>query len=335
MNFSDIYGQQRAIEQITTALSSSRIHHALLFTGPDGVGKRTLATLVAQLLLCESPSSEGPCNACGSCVRFVEKAHADFLVLGLELKSDGRLEKMIKVDQIRGLQKKLALKPFEGGGRVVLITDAERMNPSTANALLKTLEEPPSDTVFLLTSNAPNALLPTVISRCQSLRLAPLSSDSLRRIALREVQQPIELIDQAIESAEGSISRLLRFLDEDAMALRARCYERIAALRTGAGAGAVIEYAEQDAADKKRTVSDLMLDFLQSWYRRALVSRYTEKMSNHASDIQQNLKIRSEDIVEFLGLVDNVRQGIASNQRNVRLAMEEVWFFVEAMEKET
>ena len=203
---------------------------------------------------------------------------------------------------------------------------------STANAT-KTLEEPPSDTVFLLTSNAPNALLPTVISRCQSFVLA-LSSDSLRRIALREVHNPLN-DDQAIESAEGSISRLLRFLDEDAMALRARCYERIAALRTGAGAGAVIEYAEQDAADKKRTVSDLMLDFLQSWYRRALVSRYTEKMSNHASDIQQNLKIRSEDIVEFLGLVDNVRQGIASNQRNVRLAMEEVWFFVEAMEKET
>ncbi|MGB0646422.1 MAG: DNA polymerase III subunit delta' [Bradymonadia bacterium] len=335
MNFSDIYGQQRAIEQITTALSSSRIHHALLFTGPDGVGKRTLATLVAQRLLCKNPSSEGPCNLCGSCVRFVENAHADFLVLGLERKSDGSPEKMIKVDQIRGLQKKLALKPFEGGGRVVLITDAERMNPSTANALLKTLEEPPPDTVFLLTSNAPNALLPTVVSRCQSLRLAPLSSDALRRIAIREIEQPLELVDQAIESAEGSISRLFRFLDPDAMALRARCFERIEALRTGAGAGAVIQYAEQDAADKKRTVSDLMLDFLQAWYRRALVSRYSGETSNHALEIQQNLTLRSEDIVEFLSLIDNVRQGIASNQRNVRLAMEEVWFFVEAMEKRT
>ena len=335
MNFSDIYGQHRAIEQITTALSSSRIHHALLFTGPDGIGKRTLATVVAQRLLCAEASDNGPCNACGSCVRFVEKTHADFLVLGLELKSDGTLEKMIKVDQIRGLQKKLALKPFEGGGRVVLITDAERMNPSTANALLKTLEEPPADTVFLLTSNTPSSLLPTVVSRCQSLRLAPLSSAALRRIALRHVAQPTELVEHAIESAEGSISRLLRFLDEDAAAVRTRCFERIEALRTGAGAGAVIQYAEQDAADKKRSVSGLVLDVLQSWYRRALVSRYVSDTSTNTLGLAHNKTLRSDDIMALLGLIDRVRQGISSNQRNVRLAMEEVWFFVEAMENKS
>ena len=330
MNFSRIFGQDRAVGQLQTAFVSNRMHHAILLSGPNGVGKRSVARVAANLLLCQSPINANPCQTCGACRRFEEETHADFLTVGLLEKSDGSTEKMIKVDQIRALQKKLALKSFEGGRRIILITDADRMNPSTANALLKTLEEPPSDTVFLLTSNAPSALLPTVISRCQSLRLSPLSNEVLKRVATVSLGYELNQIEPILEMADGSVSRLVQLLDDDMCSLHERCQTRILALRDGAGAPAVIEYAEQDAADKKRVVPQLVLELLQRWYRKNLMSRHGDVSG--AEHLNSSLDPKA--ILDTLAVIDVNRTGIRSNQRNARLAMEEVWFHVEAMERQ-
>ncbi len=334
MNFAEIYGQDRAIEQLKTAFKSGRMHHAILLSGPDGIGKQTLARVVANLLLCEAPVASEPCLNCGACHRFHEGAHADFLTIGLLQKSDGSFEKMIKVDQVRTLQKTMSLKSYEGGRRVILITDAERMNPSTANALLKTLEEPPQDTVFVLTSNAPSGLLPTVISRCQSLRLAPLSQQVLTEIATGRLGRTTGDVDAVIDIADGSVSRLVQLLDNDMRALHQRCQSRILALREGAGAQAVIEYAEQDASDKKRVVPQQVLELLQLWYRKNLISRHGNLVSDTSAEIGYNGGVKPSAILETLTLIDEIRAGIRSNQRNARLAMEEVWFRVEAMERQ-
>ena len=179
---------------------------------------------------------------------------------------------MIKVDQIRTVQRALALKSFEGGYRVLMITDADRMNPSTANALLKTLEEPPPKTIFILTTNAANALLPTVISRCQTLRLSPLSADALTQIAQTNFTVKAEELEALVNYADGSASRLVHLMENEVAEVRDTMMNRLSGLNSGGSPIDVLAYAEQDAADKKRMVPFSMLDLLQQAYRERLAA---------------------------------------------------------------
>ena len=329
MHLSSLKGQDRVLSYLEAMINRDRLHHALLFVGQDGIGKRTAAKALAQRLVCASPNGLDACGQCGHCIRFGEGTYADYFVVERATKSDGSLEKMIKVDQIRNIQRALSLKSFEGGKRVVAIFDADRMNSSTANALLKTLEEPPEAVSFMLTSNSLSSLLPTIISRCQMIRFAPLSTDSLTKIgnALGEMGD-VDMVS-AIAQANGSASRLLRLLNPEVDAFRLECRARIKSLSAPGSAADVLEFAEKDASDKQRVIPYLVLDLLQHWYRAALVSRYS---------LESNLELVSrttapqDQVINFLGLIDRIREELNTNQRNTRIAMEEVWFEVARLE---
>lgn len=329
MHLSSLKGQDRVLSYLGAMINRDRLHHALLFVGQDGVGKRTAAKALANRLVCASPKDLDACGQCGHCIRFREGTHADYLVVERGTKSDGSLEKMIKVDQIRNIQRSLSLKSFEGGQRVVVIFDADRMNSSTANALLKTLEEPPESVSFILTSNSLSSLLPTIISRCQMIRFAPLSIESLTKIgnALGEIGEVDRV--SAIAQANGSASRLHRLLNPEVDAFRLECRERIGSLSAHGSAADVLEFAEKDASDKQRVVPYLVLDFLQHWYRSALVSRYSLESKE---DLVTRTTAPQHQLMNFLGLIDRIREELNTNQRNTRIAMEEVWFEVARLE---
>lgn len=142
---------------------SGKFHHALLITGENGIGQHVFADALARLLLCEN-SASAPCGHCHSCNVAAADTHPDLLSL------DGR-ESTIKVDSVRQVVAKVANKPQLGFSKVVVIYDAHQMNVNAANAILKALEEPPSATFFVLTSNASRALMPTILSRCQRVNL--------------------------------------------------------------------------------------------------------------------------------------------------------------------
>lgn len=161
-----------------------RLPHAILLAGAPGSGKRLFAEKLAQSLLCEAADKQGfACGECGSCKWFAAANHPDMhrMVPASEEAGDdadaeadgdsGKKEKkksdQIRIDQMRDMQGLLEISSHQGGRRVVLIDPAEAMNPAAANALLKSLEEPPNDAVFLLVSHAPRRLLPTIRSRCQ------------------------------------------------------------------------------------------------------------------------------------------------------------------------
>ena len=139
--------------------------HAYLFCGPKGVGKRTLAALTGQGFLCKG--TDRPCGQCPECIRVLSGSHPDVTIL--------QSEKSIGVDAIRELLHAVSEHTYEGGKRIVRIENAERMTPQAQNSLLKTLEEPNEETVFLLTCDDATKLLPTIISRCRMLRLHPWS----------------------------------------------------------------------------------------------------------------------------------------------------------------
>jgi DNA polymerase-3 subunit delta' len=186
-----------------------RLPHALLFHGPEGIGKTAFAEHFAQALLCEAPAPDGhPCGACASCGWFVQYSHPDFRRVRPEMLEDApdggedaadaadtkksaktkAPSKEIKIDQVRALADFMNVSTHRQGLRVVVLYPAEALNTAAANAILKTLEEPPPGTVFLLVSNSLDRLLPTILSRCRKFAMAmPAPEEALRWLEAQEV----------------------------------------------------------------------------------------------------------------------------------------------------
>lgn len=151
-----------------------KLRHAYLFTGPEGVGRQTLAVKFAQAINCPNPPEQGAfCGVCRDCTQLESLTHPD---LSLLLPEEGHRD--ILIDQVRALQHTLALSPYAGAFRVALLPDFQRATTEAKNALLKTLEEPSDRVVLLVTANAPEGLLPTIVSRCEVFRLRPASIQS-------------------------------------------------------------------------------------------------------------------------------------------------------------
>lgn len=170
MVFSNIIGQPKAVKLLSRAMTTDRLAHAYLFSGPDGVGKTTTAITLAAALFCEQTERSGPCGHCGGCVKFSSGNHPDFLTI----RAQGAA---IRIQQIRELKKKLSFSPFESGLRVVLMEDIQTMRREAGNSLLKILEEPPPDNLLLLIASDSEPVLPTIVSRCQVIPFLPLTID--------------------------------------------------------------------------------------------------------------------------------------------------------------
>ncbi|HEX78942.1 MAG TPA: AAA family ATPase, partial [Dehalococcoidia bacterium] len=172
-----VIGQERAVTMLQQSLEKGNMAHAYLFTGPRCVGKTTLALELAKALNCEA--DEPPCGECGSCRKIDRRQHADVQVIGLNSDNDANEEKQqteISIERIRRLQHSASLPPFEGRCRVFIIDGAEFLSIEAANCLLKTLEEPEEKVVFVMLTAKRSFIPETVISRCQWLKLAPVSA---------------------------------------------------------------------------------------------------------------------------------------------------------------
>jgi DNA polymerase-3 subunit delta' len=166
----DMLGHEWAVRLLCGQIESERVRHAYLFTGPQGLGRRTLAIRFAKALNCEQPPCPGePCGECRSCVQVERMQHPDLIIVQSEQRGG-----TLKVDQVRTLQRSLALSPYEARYKVALLLRFEEANQNAANALLKTLEEPSPQVVLILTAENEELLLPTIVSRCEVLRLRPV-----------------------------------------------------------------------------------------------------------------------------------------------------------------
>ncbi len=203
MPFRDVLGQPHAIETLRRGLARGKLHHALLFAGPDGVGKELAAFSVACAIVCTNPSAEGPgegCGTCGACHRATTFSsegaavpiHPDVVIVSRGLYPKDVLGRStdektdISVDQIRRVVlERISLGPHEAPQRVVIVRSCDEMSVGAANALLKTLEEPPPHTRFILLTSRPGELLPTIRSRTQLVRFAPLTDELVVDILVR------------------------------------------------------------------------------------------------------------------------------------------------------
>jgi DNA polymerase-3 subunit delta' len=207
MPFREIVGHRRLVALLARSVSRSSLPPSLIFAGPRGIGKRLAAISTAQALNCLAPTASSTieidaCGACRACTRIARGVHPDVLVI--EPGDTGS----IKIDAVRELIDRAAYRPFEGRRRVVIFDEAEALVVAAQHAMLKTLEEPPSASVFILVTSRPDALLATVQSRCPRLRFRPLGPDEVASVLVKCGRSDVEA--RAVAAiAGGSIGQVL------------------------------------------------------------------------------------------------------------------------------
>ncbi len=229
-----LLGHDAAEAALLDAMRSGRMHHAWLITGPNGVGKATLAYRFARRLLAGMPTGESLALDPSHPVfrRVAAGAHADLHTVELAYdEKRRRLRTQITVDDVRRISTFMSLTPAEGGWRIAIVDGAEEMNQSSANALLKILEEPPRRAILLLVCAAPGRLLATIRSRCRRLRLDPVPSEAMDR--LLRIYLPEQGADERgrlVTLAEGSPGRALLLAHEEGLSVASLVDEVLAAL---------------------------------------------------------------------------------------------------------
>ncbi len=311
-----VVGHGWAIDLLAQAVRSGRVSHAYLFLGPSQVGKSTLAKAFAQALVCERADGS-PCGVCRACRRVSEGRYPDVQVIAAE-------KNWIQIDQIRNVQLDAAVAPLEGRRKVFVIQEIERATAAAANALLKTLEEPPSQVVLLLTSNRRDMVLPTVLSRCQIIGLRALPVDDVAA-ALQARWGVAE--DQAALLARLSSGRLGWAVDAatdpGVWQTRAKYLDELLTL-TGEGYVGRLNYAESlsRASDNVETA----LGLWATWWRDVLLVQQGQleallNLDRKSQLIQQAALYRPEQVQGALGDLMQTLRRVRGNV-NVRLALD-------------
>lgn len=278
-------GQRAATERLAALLSGDRLHHALLFEGPDGVGKFTAARLFAQAMLCQGPRSAA--DACGSCPSCVKMAtgHPDVLLMETE-------DKLHKVDHVREANQALHLRPTESRFRILIIRDADKMNVQAQNALLKTLEEPPGSAHLILTTSRPRSLLVTVLSRCLKVAFMPVPRAEIAALLSERLGLAPEPAQVLAALAGGAPGRALAADPEAILALRDRAVEIDRALDPGGPGTVRAALAAAESMNESPESLRETLDLLGVWLRDQLLVATTGDQGDVANADQREELVR-------------------------------------------
>ncbi|MDO8755756.1 MAG: DNA polymerase III subunit delta', partial [Anaerolineales bacterium] len=267
----NMLGHEWAVDMLRQHAARGDVRHAYLFCGPPGLGRRTLALRLAQALNCEKPIAAGiPCYSCRSCKQIEAMRHPDLNVVEPTIiDPDDRKELIpalngeIRIQQIRDLQKTFHLKPYQSKYRVALFLRFEKANDNSANALLKTLEEAPAHAILLLTADNPEQLLPTIVSRCEILRLRPLPIEAIETDLIQRGMDTERA--RLLAHISGGRPGYARKLIEDLTLLEKR-EERLDDLQTLLPAARVEKFSYADKLSKDKDVMrQAILIWLSYW----------------------------------------------------------------------
>ncbi|HPR18441.1 MAG TPA: DNA polymerase III subunit delta' [Candidatus Cloacimonadota bacterium] len=317
-----ILAQEKAISILENSIRNERIANSYLFYGPDGVGKFTTALYFGMALNCTSTMEKRPCGLCNSCQKFLRLNHPDFLyifptpkldiTLMGGIKSTKTLDEFnaylenkrtspwkefffssgtgIRIESIRQLEYKISLSPNEATTKIFIIEDADQMTVQAANAFLKTLEEPPTDSVIILTTSKPNSLVPTILSRCQQVPFQAIPKKVIENRLLEN--KALDNVDARIYAriANGSLERALRLADEGRIQSREQTLDLLKLVITHNDLS-FLDFALNYRSSKSQNILNEIISHLIIWIT---------DLSYFHNDPQEIINLDKTDILETL-----------------------------------
>jgi DNA polymerase-3 subunit delta' len=361
MAWSSVLDQNRVVQTLRRALAQERVAHAYLLHGPDGVGKRAVAYEMARALQCPEQADEA-CNACPTCRKTRRMVHPDVHVnlphpwsqekdrdeedMGARIRRLGEnpyaaidyvrrpslsdpsetsnQQVYYRIEQVRqDIIQPMSLARGEGRYKVNILIDAEKMREEAANAFLKLLEEPPPQTVFLLTTNRPDQLLPTILSRCQQLRFDPLLPDTIEEALVDREEMDPGTASMLARMADGSYSRALELAENDALMTSRELvldFFRAAYTQKVESLDRCIQELQNQGRERVKNVLRLML----RWMRDLLLYRTMGEAAPLVNVDQKEAVARFCDNLpdaDLEGMVTLVEEAMELAERNVRVSL--------------
>ncbi len=315
MSFSQIVGHQKQVEIVRQALNHGRLHHAYLFLGMEGVGKKTIALGLAKAIHCSAATGDF-CGECADCARIQDGNHPDVRII-----EPLAGKKEISIQQIRELEKELNFRSFSGKKKIAILNPATLMNLSAQNALLKTLEEPPRDSLLILIAANGGALLPTLRSRCLRISFGPLARDLISGFLVSRKGLEAETAEFLAAMSLGSLGAVVSIDTQELLERRREWVRLISGLRAG-DYRAATDAAEVVAGSKDDSLR--FLEWLESWVRDLLaysVTRNPQDIVNIDMLPQIQRQSATTDFERLFSRTAEVKAAIGGIQRNLNRRM--------------
>lgn len=320
MSFSGIRGQERAVSFLKAAIASGRVGHAYIFFGPKGVGKRLCAVNFAKALNCVAPKEGNPCDTCISCKKIDAMNHPDFVELSPEKDSAS-----IKIDAVRALAKDISMKPYEARKKVYTIDDASMMKHEAQNALLKTLEEPVTDSVLILITSDISRLFSTIRSRAQEVRFFPLAADEVKDVLIAAYGIEKTRAHILAHISRGTLGGALLYNNDEVFEKRSRIIDAIEKKN----------FFDWDFDGISRQELKMYLDVILTWYRDILVAKTGPVADDGFVNIDRKDAILKQAGRIEAGRIDDIIKEVISTasfldqNANPKLAMSVLGFNIE------
>lgn len=310
MYYSDIVGQNETKRSLINSVKNDNVSHCYIFEGPKGMGKYELSLVFAQSLFCNDFNNE-PCNSCGNCKKFNSMNHPDLHVINAE-------EKTIKREDIDNLIESINKKPYESKVKVYIIKNCHDMTLQAANTFLKTLEEPPNDSVIILLTNNINMLLPTIVSRCQVIKLRDIDQNEIRTFLMDKYD--IEEVRACIAAwySKGILNKAINIIlgRDDILEKRKiviELFDKIIKMDSG-----IIFECENYFEDQKDNIDEI-IEIMMLWVRdvsfvknnmeNLLINKdFLELAREHATNLQIDV---ADELVSYLQCIsDNIKNNV-------------------------
>nr|WP_312575992.1 DNA polymerase III subunit delta' [Sedimentibacter sp.] len=310
MYYSDIVGQNETKRSLINSVKNDNVSHCYIFEGPKGMGKYELSLVFAQSLFCNDFNNE-PCNSCGNCKKFNSMNHPDLHVINAE-------EKTIKREDIDNLIESINKKPYESKVKVYIIKNCHDMTLQAANTFLKTLEEPPNDSVIILLTNNINMLLPTIVSRCQVIKLRDINQNEIRTFLMDKYN--IEEVRACIAAcySKGILNKAINIIlgRDDILEKRKiviELFDKIIKMDSG-----IIFECENYFEDQKDNIDEI-IEIMMLWVRdvsfvknnmeNLLINKdFLELAREHATNLQIDV---ADELVSYLQCIsDNIKNNV-------------------------
>jgi len=332
VSFAEIIGQERALRFLKEALVREKLSHAYLFVGVPGIGKTTAGIALARAVNCPKEKGGDGCGRCTTCRQFAAGTFVDLHIVNPE-------GHVIKIEQVREIDRFMSFKAFSGTCRVVIIRQAEKMSPEAANAFLKTLEEPPPGNLLILNVAEPLNVLPTILSRCQKVLFNPVPGPLISKWLVEKNSVAQQRADLLAKLSDGSPGKALAMEQGLFLEKRRKYIDHLTGLRETSGPElleAALHYTgkerkrDQEEREGVKRERDEILDLIsvwKSWYRDLLLAKYdgapalliNQDLLPELKKVAQDFTI--ENMVSSLLALDQAESDVL-HSRNLDLMME-------------